>query len=71
MTFVQQQYVVVKEKYLTEALARLIAQEDEVYTMIFCKTKVDTKFVGDDLVARGPAEVLNGDMGCRLNVTMP
>ena len=61
---VQQQYVVVKEKYITEALARLIAQEEEIYTMIFCKTKVDTKFVGDDLVARGmKVEILNGDMG--------
>ena len=44
--------LLLKRNILLEALARLIAQEDEVYTMVFCKTKVDTKFVGDDLVAQ-------------------
>ncbi|GAB4022215.1 MAG: DEAD/DEAH box helicase [Bdellovibrio sp.] len=61
---IEQQFVVVKERYFCEALSRIISVEDEVYAMVFCKTKVETKRVGAELTAAGlTTEVLNGDMG--------
>lgn len=61
---IEQKYFVVKERYFKEALARLIEEEDEeVYAIVFCKTKIETKSVGDDLRSRGyNVEVLNGDL---------
>ncbi len=61
---IDQKYFIVKNKYKTEALARLIDLEENIYAIVFCKTKIETKEVGDDLKKRGyRVEVLNGDMG--------
>ena len=60
---IEQKFFSVKEKYLTEALTRLINVEDDVYAMVFCRTKVETKRIGAELRDRGHlVEVLNGDM---------
>lgn len=61
---IEQKYFVVKEKYFKESVDRLIKSEEDVYGIIFCKTKLETKDVGDFLRGRGHlVEVLNGDMG--------
>lgn len=61
---IDQRYFLVREKHFKEALARLIDVEDEVYGLIFCRTRIETKEVGDDLKKRGHhVEVLHGDMG--------
>lgn len=64
---IDQRYFIVKDRHLKEALARLIDNEEEdVYGIIFCKTKLETVDVGNDLKKRGySVEVLNGDMGQR------
>ncbi|MGB0453140.1 MAG: DEAD/DEAH box helicase [Bacteriovoracaceae bacterium] len=61
---IEQNYVVVREKYYAEALARIIESEDDLYGIVFCRTKLETKQVADELKKRGQRiEVLNGDMG--------
>ncbi len=61
---IEQSYFVVKDKHFKEALARLIDEASNIYAMIFCRTKLETKTVADDLKKRGHSvEVLNGDMG--------
>lgn len=61
---IDQKYFVVRDKHFKEALARLVDIEPEIYAIIFCRTKLETKDVGDDLKRRGHlVEVLNGDMG--------
>ncbi len=61
---IEQKYFVIREKHFKEALARLIASAINPYAIIFCRTKIETKEVGDDLKRRGyKVEVLNGDMG--------
>lgn len=61
---IEQKYFVVREKHFKEALARLIDDAGDMYGIVFCQTKIDTKKVADDLKKRGhTAEVLNGDMG--------
>jgi ATP-dependent RNA helicase DeaD len=63
---IDQKYFVVKDKFQTEALARLIESITDVYGMVFCKTKVESKEVGDILSQRGlNVDILNGDMGQR------
>jgi ATP-dependent RNA helicase DeaD len=61
---IEQKYFVVRDKHFKEALARLVDIEPEIYAIVFCRTKLETKDVGDDLKRRGHlVEVLNGDMG--------
>ncbi len=61
---IEQKYFVVREKHFKEALARLIDDAGDMYGIVFCQTKIETKKVADDLKKRGhTAEVLNGDMG--------
>lgn len=61
---IEQKFIVVKERYFSEALSRIISVEEDVYAMVFCKTKMETKRVGDELSALGlSVEVMNGDMG--------
>ena len=58
-----QKYVVVREKYFIEALARIVEAADDMYGMVFCRTKLEVKQVGDELKSRGlNVEVLHGDM---------
>lgn len=62
---IEQKYFVVRDKHHKEALARLIDNaEEDVYGIVFCRTKIETREVGDELKNRGySVEVLNGDMG--------
>jgi len=61
---IDQSFYLVREKHLKEALARLIDFQDESYSIVFCRTKLETKVVSDDLKKRGHrVELLNGDMG--------
>jgi ATP-dependent RNA helicase DeaD len=61
---ITQEYYVVREKHMREALSRLIDNSENVYGIVFCRTKIETKEVGDDLKKRGySVDVLNGDMG--------
>ena len=61
---IEQKYFIVKNKYFAESLARLIDIETDVYGIVFCQTKVETREVGAELRARGyEVEILNGDMG--------
>lgn len=61
---IEQKYFVVREKHFKEAIARLIDDAENMYGIVFCRTKLETKTVADDLKSRGhDVEVLNGDMG--------
>ncbi len=61
---IEQKYFIVKDKHFKEGLARLIDNAPKMYGIVFCRTKLETKSVGDDLKKRGHlVEVLNGDMG--------
>ncbi len=61
---IEQRYFVVQHKYFKESLARIIDSEPEIYGIVFCRTRLETKDVGDDLRSRGyRIETLNGDMG--------
>ncbi len=61
---IEQKYFVVRNKHHTEALARLIEDAEDPYAIVFCKTKVETVDVGNELKGRGyRVEILNGDMG--------
>lgn len=61
---IEQKFFVVREKHFKEALARLIDDAGDLYGIVFCKTKLETVTVADDLKKRGhDAVVLNGDMG--------
>ena len=65
-TNIEQKFFVVRDRFQSEALARLIEGIDEIYGMVFCRTKIESKEVCDTLQARGlNADVLNGDMGQR------
>lgn len=60
---IEQSYYTVRAKHMKEALARLIDCESSIYAMVFCRTKIETREVCDDLIKRGhSADVLNGDM---------
>jgi ATP-dependent RNA helicase DeaD len=60
---IEQKYFIVDERYFTEALARLIENEPETYGLVFCRTKAETKQVGEELQTRGQyVEILHGDM---------
>ncbi len=61
---IEQKYFVVRDKHLKEGLSRLIDDAHNVYGIVFCRTKIETREVADDLKRRGHlVEVLNGDMG--------
>ncbi len=61
---IEQKYFIVKEKHFSEALGRIIDSTPDVYALIFCRTRMETKVVCENLRDRGYAvEILNGDMG--------
>lgn len=61
---IEQKYFIVNDKHRKESLARLIDIEPDIYAIVFCRTRIETREVGEDLISRGHnIEVLNGDMG--------
>lgn len=60
---IEQQYYLVRPGDMGEALARLLENMVSYYAIVFCRTKLDTKNLADQLNARGfTADCLNGDM---------
>jgi ATP-dependent RNA helicase DeaD len=61
---IEQKYFVVKNRHRLEALCRFIDTEPEIYGIIFCRTRLETRELGEELLLRKiKIEVLNGDMG--------
>lgn len=60
---IDQHYYVVRQRYFQEALSRLMQVEPNMYAMVFCRTKADTKSLGENLLSQGlKIETLHGDM---------
>ncbi len=60
---VEQQYVLVKEYDKTEALCRMLDNYQEMYAIIFCRTKLGVDDLSTELNARGYlSDSLHGDM---------
>lgn len=60
---IDQHYYVVRQRYFQEALSRLMQVQPNMYAMVFCKTKADTKSLGENLISQGlKVETLHGDM---------
>ena len=60
---ITQQYCVVKERDKVEALCRYLDFNESIYAIVFCRTKIGTQMLTDELNARGyAADSLHGDM---------
>ncbi|MCB9063476.1 MAG: DEAD/DEAH box helicase [Halobacteriovoraceae bacterium] len=60
---IEQSYYLVDRKYRFEALHRLILQNGSGPSIVFCRTRQDTKDIADKLLAKGiMADCLNGDL---------
>ena len=60
---ISHQYVLVKSTDKTDAIVRIIDAEQDFFGIIFCKTKVDTERLAQDLMKQNcMAEALNGDL---------
>lgn len=60
---IDQQFCVVNRRDQAEALCRFLDYTQGVYGIVFCKTKVGTKELTDELNMRGfPSDALHGDM---------
>ncbi len=69
---VDQQYCLVKRQNRTEALARFLDLTQDIYAIVFTRTKVGAKELTDELNSRGfSADALHGDMSQeQRNITM-
>ena len=60
------QYMILKASDKTEAIKRLMDHEKEMFGVIFCRTKIDTQTLADELSREGySAEALHGDLSQR------
>ena len=60
---IEQRYYLVKQKYHNEALCRLIESETDMYGIVFCRTRMATRELADELMLRGyRIETLHGEM---------
>ena len=60
---IEQKHYVVRHSQMSEAVCRILDSLDNYYGMIFCRTKIDTKSLADELNARGyPSDSMHGDM---------
>lgn len=60
---VEQKLVVVRRENQIEALCRFMDSSDDMYAIIFMRTKIGAKELTDELNARGyPTDALHGDM---------
>ena len=61
---IEQSAYLVKRKYFPEAISRLLNVEEDHYAIIFCRTKLETADLANELQGRGvKADMLHGDMG--------
>lgn len=60
---IDQRYYLIRPKYQMEALCRLLDFEEDMYGIVFCKTKREVADVGSELLHRGyKVDVLHGDL---------
>lgn len=60
---IEQRYYVVDQRQRREALYRLIQVEDDMYGIVFCRTRVETKELSSYLIERGiKVESLSGEL---------
>ena len=63
---ISHQYMILKASDKTEAIKRIMDHEKEMFGIIFCRTKIDTQTLADDLSRAGySAEALHGDLSQR------
>ncbi len=54
---------IIQEKNRYEALKRLVAETRELYALVFCRTRVETRNISEQLFRDGiPADALHGDL---------
>ncbi|MCI5072362.1 DEAD/DEAH box helicase [bacterium] len=59
---IKQQAFICEQKYFLDALLRILIQLDEVYGIVFCNKKIETRDVGEKLKTFGyKVDILNGD----------
>lgn len=62
-TNIEHQYIVVKHSNKTEALGRFLDMYANMRCVVFCRTRVDTQLLAEDLVKRNyKADALHGDL---------
>lgn len=60
---VDQKFIMVEERQMTEALSRYLDYHQDIYAIVFTRTKIGAKKLSDDLNYRGfEADALHGDM---------
>ena len=60
---IEHQYVVVDEKYRYEALKRIVDYNIDIFAVVFCRTKLDTQRIAENLLRDGyNADALHGDL---------
>ncbi len=68
---ISHQYMILKASDKTEAIKRLMDHEKDLFGVIFCRTKIDTQTLADDLSRDGySAEALHGDLSQRQRDTV-
>ena len=65
------QYMILKASDKTEAIKRIMDHEKEMFGVIFCRTKMDTQTLADELSRAGySSEALHGDLSQRQRDTV-
>ena len=60
---IEHKYAVVKQSDKTEAMARFLELEPDLYGVVFCRTRIDTQSLAEDLLKLGfRADALHGEM---------
>ncbi len=60
---IEHQYVVVDERHRYEALKRLVDYNIDIFGVVFCRTKLDTQRIAENLMRDGyNADALHGDL---------
>lgn len=60
---IEHQYAIVEERHRYEALKRLVDFNTEMFAVIFCRTKIDTQKIAEQLMRDGyNADALHGDL---------
>lgn len=60
---IEHQYVVVDDRYRYEALKRLVDYNIDIFGVVFCRTKIETQRIAENLMRDGyNADALHGDL---------
>ena len=61
---IEQKYYLVRRRYYMEALCRILDTDSDIYGIVFCRTRMDTRDLADELMTRGySVDTLHGEMG--------